>query len=383
MVKFNRRLLLGSIFFSLAFFLFVACEKEDVVPATQRTVLVYMAGDNSLSSYIDRNLDSIASGCLRADLDAGNLLVYADSRKDAPQLIQFLKDGNGKVRQQVVETYEEGNSASSENLRQIIRDVSQRFPAESMGLVLWSHGTAWLPSDLDSYLRSFGQDGDQFMELNDLADALRDFHFDFLLFDACYMGSIEVAYALRHCTDYLIASPTEVLADGFPYQEIVPMMFEPQVRPAGIAEAFYTYYDRLNGAVRSASVSVVQTDQLEQLADACHPILDAQKLETLEKIPLEQVQALEYLGRNVHTLYDMEDYLSQIASEEEAEVLRQALGRAVVYKACTPYNYFANPGPVKIDRFSGLSIYAPQAALLKLNAWYSQLEWARQYAVYQ
>ena len=34
-------------------------------------------------------------------------------------------------------------------------------------------------------------------------------HFDFVLFDACFMQSIEVAYALRNFTDYYIGSPTE------------------------------------------------------------------------------------------------------------------------------------------------------------------------------
>ena len=36
-------------------------------------------------------------------------------------------------------------------------------------------------------------------------------------FDNCYMSSIEVAYELRNVTNYLIASPTEIMAYGMPY----------------------------------------------------------------------------------------------------------------------------------------------------------------------
>ena len=78
-----------------------------------------------------------------------------------------------------------------------------------------------------SYLRSFGQDGkNNFMEINDLASALSKYHFDFILFDACYMSCAEVAYAFRECADYIIGSPTEILANGFPYQSIMGDMFK-------------------------------------------------------------------------------------------------------------------------------------------------------------
>lgn len=56
------------------------------------------------------------------------------------------------------------------------------------------------------------------IETTDLADAMADagFHTEYILFDACYMSSVEVAYELKDVTHYLIASPTEVLSYGFP-----------------------------------------------------------------------------------------------------------------------------------------------------------------------
>ena len=42
-------------------------------------------------------------------------------------------------------------------------------------------------------------------------------HMDYILFDDCYMSSVEVAHALRHVTDYLIGSTSEIMAYGFPY----------------------------------------------------------------------------------------------------------------------------------------------------------------------
>ncbi len=366
--------LLISILSVLCLSFLLSCNKNEEKTLPQRTVLIYMAGDNSLSSFVEYNMKMIEEGCKNADLENGNIIAYIDERGATPGLYQFQKDKNGIVSRNLIKEYEEENSASPENLRSVITTVKEQFPSESMGIVLWSHGTAWLPSNLDSYLRSFGQDGNNYMELDDLSYVLNDFHFDFILFDACYMASVEVVYALRNCTDYIIGSATEILADGFPYNEITPMLLNADV--TGIADSFYNHYDQMSGVSRSASVSVVKTSELDNLADACQNILSRETEESLYNIDLYQVQALEYLTWNNHKLYDMEDYLSQIASNEEYTNLKTAMDKAIIYKACTPENYFAQCGSIAIDKFSGLSIYAYQKNYPKLNDWYDQLEWA-------
>ena len=49
------------VIFFLSLLSFVACDKEEVViPTTApRTVLIYFAGDNSLSGYVSQNLRAI------------------------------------------------------------------------------------------------------------------------------------------------------------------------------------------------------------------------------------------------------------------------------------------------------------------------------------
>ena len=185
------------VIFFLSLLSFVACDKEEVViPTTApRTVLIYFAGDNSLSGYVSQNLRAIKEGIERDGLNNGNLLIYTDKQNEAPQLFQLKLEAD-TIRQIVLETYDSNqNSASTETLTQIIDKVQKEYPADSYGLVLWSHGTGWLPSDIYSYLRSFGQDGkNNFMEINDLASALSKYHFDFILFDACYMSCADLLY---------------------------------------------------------------------------------------------------------------------------------------------------------------------------------------------
>ena len=83
------------VIFLLSLLSFVACDKEEVViPTTApRTVLIYFAGDNSLSGYVSQNLRAIKKGIERDGLNNGNLLIYTDKQNEAPQLFQLKVSG--------------------------------------------------------------------------------------------------------------------------------------------------------------------------------------------------------------------------------------------------------------------------------------------------
>ena len=193
-------------------------------------------------------------------------MIYTDKQNEAPQLFH-IKSGSGchpadRARDLRLEP-ELGlyRDADANN-----RQGTKEYPADSYGLVLWSHGTGWLPSDIYSYLRSFGQDGkNNFMEINDLASALSKYHFDFILFDACYMSCAEVTYAFRGCADYIIGSLTEILANSF--LSIDNGGYVQKADVVGIATKFYTYYQSEAG-----TISVMKSDELDELAATCRTL---------------------------------------------------------------------------------------------------------------
>jgi hypothetical protein len=368
------------------------CCSENEQSVAHRTVLVYRAADNSLNEFSYDNLSDMVAGAEGNNLNGGNLLVYFDTKDDVPQLYHIAKGKNGLIEEQIVKTYSEHNSASVDTMRSVLDDVfgNPAYKAETYGLVLWSHGTAWLPSDLKNYLRAFGQDTnngeDNWLEIGDLKEALRGYAFDFIVFDACYMASVETAYALRDNAAYILASPTEILADGMPYSQMIKYLFSKQPVSEALtqaAETFYAYYDRQSGAYRSASVSVVKTEALQSLAGVCREIL-AGRLEDALKVNTDNLQLLEYLKHGVHALYDFEDFIKQLASESQQSAFKERLNDVVVYKAATESVYFAalyGSLPVDAAHFCGLSVYAPQERLGDLNQWYSNLDWYK--AVYQ
>lgn len=363
----------------LAALLFNACCHDDdpVKPASTRTVLVYIAGDNNLSDYINYNLEQMIEGAREGGLNQCDFLIYADRATATPALYQLKADETGRIDTVRIRDYAEHNSATPEVLRQVVEEAFTAFPSDHYGLVLWSHATAWLPNAGRDLTRSFGTDGDETIEIDEMADALAAYHFDYILFDACYMGAVEVAYELRERAAQIIASPTEVMGSGFPYTTITPMLCETNFDGTSVAQAFYDFYDAQSGYARSATVSVVDTKSLDQLAAACREVLAGKSEAEIFAVDPDALQPLEFLkssGR--HYLFDLGDYIQALATDEQYTNFRAALNQAIPYRATTPYAFFAAPyEAVKIERFSGLSVYLPGEGLATLNEWYKRLAW--------
>ncbi|MDR2065002.1 MAG: hypothetical protein LBP85_04765 [Prevotellaceae bacterium] len=205
----------------------VACDKPYTgEPALMRSVLVYMVGDNSLSKYCEENIKAITAGVKNTFTEYNSVYVYCDKTDSNPVLLRLHKNGNS-VKCDTVIKYPETNSASHEQLAAVITDAYANNRYDSYGLILWSHATGWLPpcfSDGEFVTQSFGRDNGYEMDIKDLAAALPDSFFEFIIFDACNMGAVEVAYQLRGKTQFILSPTTEIAAEGLPYKQIIPAL---------------------------------------------------------------------------------------------------------------------------------------------------------------
>ncbi|MDL2277762.1 clostripain-related cysteine peptidase [Parabacteroides sp. OttesenSCG-928-G07] len=365
--------------------LFVSCEKDDpvIINPYKRTVLVYLIAENNLSSYSNQNIRDMLNGVTKETLNNGNLLVYWDPSDKPPRLLKIDLDKHGKADTTTVKVYEEQNSASPEVVRNVINETLNNFKADSYGLVLWSHGSSWLPANYASMLRWFGQDGNNKMDIKELSSAIPDNVFDFILFDACYMASIEVIYELRNKASYIIGSPVEILGNGFPYQLIIKPLFSTTLDLTGICDNFYNFYDQQTGLHRSAAVSITATEYLEELTQVTREILNGKETE-VHGLSVTNIQKLDYLASS-RILYDFDDFIKNFASEEQYINFQTALSNAIIYKEHTPKSTFVAGGSafaIDINYFSGLSTYIPRSSYSLLNEWYREnTDWYK--AVYE
>ena len=399
------------LFYCFSVLFLIACNKGDnrpVIEEKERTLLIYISGNNSLSGNVDRSLENIKSGVRNADSNSDYVLVYVDKRGNNPRLLLIEKE-EGTVVQKVVKEYEAQNSASKEVMSAVLKDAFGAYPSKRQALSLWSHGYGWVPSSFppsrgnyrgtyseDSMnpllrhvvlTRWFGQDGSDFMELAELKEVLKQFpKFEYIVFDACLMGNIEVVYELRDCADYIMASPTEVLAYGFPYQWMLPFMCKPVPDLQRACEQFYEFYNtKQDNQIASASIALVQTSGLEPLASTVAAIMAGNT--SLASLNPDNVQAYDPYVNNV--FYDLGDFIGQIAPSDAYELFRQRLEQVVLAAYHTPTTLSALVSgwgsTITIQKYSGLSTYIkiPKYSSLNpdpdydLSAASALLEWNR------
>ena len=121
--------------------LFSACHKDDdpVDPMPERTVLVYLAGENNLSSYADSDLKEMLTASKQLN-HKQQLIVYVDQAKSVPPFFARIQDGEFVDSVSV----EESLTADPAVLEKALRYMRTNYPAKSYGLVLWGHGSGWI-----------------------------------------------------------------------------------------------------------------------------------------------------------------------------------------------------------------------------------------------
>jgi hypothetical protein len=266
-------------------------------------------------------------------------------------------------------------------VRGVLAKVKQEAPADSYGLILSSHGGGWVPSDLyDVYLlgegsRSnapqaeplfYGQDDYDCMEVEDLVDALSDTYYDYIIFDACFMGNVEALYDFRNSADYIVASAAEVLGAGFPYETMIPMLFEyDDDSLEAICEEYMEYYKESSG-----TVALVDCAELEPLAEAMRVVMSE-----MGEVDVNSVQS--YDAFDYHLFFDLLHYVE--LGTENSTAFEKALNKAVLYSGHTSYIETATGKDVEtytLDRSCGLSCYIVQSECPETAAAWRNTAWA-------
>ncbi|WP_281644777.1 clostripain-related cysteine peptidase [Bacteroides zoogleoformans] len=366
-----------------------ACCKDnpDSPKKPSRTILIYLAADNSLSGFVQEDLVEMKEGVKSVDETNARLLVYVDDGS-LPRLVE-LKKRNGKVEEQLVKSYGQRNSVGVAETKEVFHDVfsNPEYQAESYGLVYWSHGDGWIPHTLPTS-RWVGQDtgnGTYYMNISDLVSILNDApHFDFILFDACFMQSIEVAYALRDFTDYYIGSPTEIPGPGASYDVLVPSMLTAKKgNVLAIADAYYKpyaavyegKYDGTNPWKAGVSICVLKSAELQKLADVTKDVL-LQNVVTLQELRSSVFDYDKRASINQHVgYYDMVQMMRLLSDNAGFAAWKQAYDAACIDWQTTRLNCSGSAGMFSMEGSSGVSHYIPGPYTAAANAAYRSTSW--------
>jgi len=384
--------------------------RNDRLPSavSRRALILYSAGFNSLSSYLASDIEDFKTGYLPKKGRNENMVFIVSrlpegdgkySKPTSPVIIQLYKDNEGNPVMDTVLTMNSSSSAASTaTMKEALSYIKDNYPAKSYGMVFSSHATGWLPKGYYNEatastfstgekmgindpnlpaVKSVGQDSEVVgtrmkyyeMNINEFASAL-PMHFEYILFDACLMGGIEVAYELKDCADQIGFSQTEVLASGFDYTKVAEHLVGEKIADTkSVCSDYFDYYDAQTGLYRSATISLVDCSKLETLASACKSLFDTYS-GYIAGVNPSSVQ--RYFRFDKHWFYDLEDILvkSKIPSSE-LSAFSTALNDCIIYKAATPS--FIDSFDIKT--YSGFSMYLPCNGDDTLDAFYKKLEW--------
>lgn len=399
-----------------------ACHDKGDVPGppagdVRRTVVVYMVAQNSMGDRLQQARDSaeLVQGLpmMRAD---DRLLLYIDDAR-LPRLYELRA---GQREPELVRSWtEDVCSADPAVLADVLGWAAARCPSREYGLVMWSHGSGWIPASNKDYAvapLSFGIDvgpggtGDRGpdgapgaqMDVADMAGAIASagVHLRYVFFDACLMQSLETAYALRDVADYVIGAPISTpMAGAFYMNQMGAGLFADD--PADIARTYFA--DASGWALQDEYgdtgmvLSAIRTDRLEAVAAALRDAWPRSALVGRRSPDMTPVLSYAPYGAMYYFrphCYDAGEAMRQLLAPEDYARFAAALDEAVTYRAATARFYFSGwNGYKEVDpeRFSGVSMFIPQtvyttnAALcahgdlneaFRHTAWYAAAGWA-------
>lgn len=403
----------------------VACDKTfDDMPGNKGTapvrnvtsekaqvLVLYSAGFNSLCAALEDDVNDMKSGYLPLVGSMSKaVLVYSRRLSETGRytdrtpsyLIRLSVDGWGKVISDTLKIWPETDEAvSASTMTDVLETVKGLYPHASYGMVFSSHGSGWLPSGYYSTgkitagtaglqavpyidpnsdgsmprVKSIGIDNitsrnTYEMEIETFAQAL-PMKFDYIIIDACLMGCIEVAYALKDKCDKLVFSQAEVLEDGLcDYTTLTQRVLKPVVPDLyNLCEDSYQHYKNQDDPIyRSLTISMIDCTRLDGLAESCKSLFSKYRNQ-ISLVNAANVQG--YFRSRKHWFYDLTDILRQSGvPEADMTDYNKAMSDCVLYNAAT--DTFIN---FDIRTHCGLSMYLPADGNSELDEFYKTLSW--------
>lgn len=384
--------------YTLLVIVLAACSSEipEQQPAKRsgRTVLAYLISNNagtSLDNDLRNNVIDMYAALGNMKESCTLLVFYRPYADDAPlgkpTLMSFYADGRGNINNVAALTgaeltfdavchvaqkkeYTMNSQIATDPavMEEVFTDMQKIAPSDSYGLILGSHATGWMKGN-SVQSKAFGDDGGYNIDIPDLANVLKKSFsekLDFVLFDACMMGTAEVGYELRETTSYCIASVMETPVYGFPYDQILPYLYSENVDYSAVCHEFVSFNKTNN---LWGTCAVMDCSQMENLASAVKAKLSEWQ-DALSSVSMLNVQQYG-VGSYRYFSYDVLDFFRELGRKsgvvkttdlnEAIASVQSALNQAVIAKDClSGVDYDFDGVVIDGTRFCGIGMYIPE-----------------------
>ncbi|MGQ9844892.1 MAG: clostripain-related cysteine peptidase [Caldisericia bacterium] len=278
--------------FLILLFLFITPVKSNNI---KNLLIIYMASDNDLYEH-----------ALGDILEIENSII-----KNAKVLI--LLDGNNETKiveidnetKKILKIYDNLNTGDPEVLTNFILFSLNLYNPKNIILALWGHGDGRNFKGTEGKGVCFDENSLDYLTIKEIKESLKEVYdkkkriINIIIFDACFMQTVEVSYELKDYVEYIIASQAYVPLDGFPYDDILNIISNENLSILDIGkEITKSYFDSYNNGsqgIEDVSISLLKASKsLEILMLTKEFVTTNKKIENIKNlranhlIPLNQ-----------------------------------------------------------------------------------------------
>lgn len=383
----------------------ISWQRQDVTqPLAKKptTVLVYIAGDNNLSPYINLDLKEMEKIGSNANL---NILAYVSSADSLSKWTRALVVQKGQTFQDGADMNKD--SGKAQTAIDAVNWAHTKFPSDNLVIIFWNHGSGptnrngltstffgapWgTPSDrafcYDDTTNSYFTDQDLRAVLS-YANTLRGKQVDIVAFDACLMATVEVAYAAQPYAKYLVASEETIPGEGYPYHTALSVASESNATPARIVADMVKDYGAIYSSMRDYTLSGTDLSKipvlraaLDSLATVLITFMGSSDKATIKQVIRTSSNASKCTYFTETAYIDLGHFLSNLqANVRKAKInnktLLNQLNTALAQSAAALKNCIV--AQVKGSQFpkaTGLSVYMERYS--SLDPYYASTQWAK------
>lgn len=333
------------------------------------TIMIYMVGSNLESRNGAATNDLREIEAADVDFSKTNIIVLAGGSRrwncNVPNTQNSVLDMSMPEEERIVaSTDETADMGSSFTLGSFINYCTENYPADHYGLICWNHGGGPVWGYGADEL--FSNDSLLLQEIREGMDSTifaKDAKLDFVGFDACLMGTMELAALWKDYASYMIGSEELEAGDGWDYSFLEILNSEPDPKDVALSavDSYGSYYEENQTEFfhPDATLSVLdlsKADAFVQFMDKFYArICEDYDEETYAHISqiLSKVKAFGISAsgsaEDSFDLIDVLDFVTQFEDQYPDEVndIRTCLDQFVIHQT------------TNVEHVGGLSMYFP------------------------
>ena len=317
-------------------------EKQPVLKGdtVSRTLLVYIMAENSISKDLSDDFGEIKNAAYDLPEDV-RLFVYFDNSDTTrlPMLYQYYPYKNSLVENVVYSFDEDVCSSDTAVLGKVLDVIFDDYPTKAFDLIMGSHADGWVRHHsktapnriigIDNGKNTTSNKITTTIEIEELAALLERLpvKVDRLMFDACLMQGVEVAYAMRNSANWIIGSPAEIPSFGAPYDKVVPMFFNPV---STVKDIMYEYKKAYDNEYYGVVLAAVSAASMQEFADSTRRYVE-KSFRINAHNENKYGTCLAYVPRKHPTYYDVNSVMKCILDSVDYSSWKAVFDKAVPY----------------------------------------------------